>query len=81
MHDDKDEIIEIYSGTLWESGMIASLLKDAEINSFIKNSILDSYAYDPIYATAVKVMIVASDYKRAKEVVDIYCNNLKDTPS
>ena len=73
MENENDKIIEIYTGTLWESEMIKSLLKDAEIRSFIKNSILDSYAYDPIYSTSVKVMIMASDYKMAKEVVDSYC--------
>ncbi|HEY3390889.1 MAG TPA: DUF2007 domain-containing protein [Prolixibacteraceae bacterium] len=77
MHDNKDEIIEVFCGTLWESQMITSLLKDAEIQSFLKNSILDSYAYDPIYATSVKVMILASDFERAQEIVDSYCRNSK----
>jgi len=77
MKDDKDEIIEIYSGTLWESEMITSLLKDSEIESFLRNNILESYAYEPIYATGVKVTIFASDFKKAKEIVDSYCRNSK----
>lgn len=77
MKDDKDEIIEIYSGTLWESEMITSLLKDSEIESFLRNNLLESYAYEPIYATGVKVMIFASDFEKAKEIVDNYCLNSK----
>ena len=77
MKDEKDEIIEIYSGTLWESEMITSLLKDSEIESFLRNNLLESYAYEPIYATGVKVMIFASDFEKAKEIVDSYCRNSK----
>ena len=72
-----DEIIEIYSGTLWESEMITSLLEDSEIRSFLKNNILESYVFEPIYATGVKVMILSSDFEKAKEVVDSYRLNSK----
>ena len=78
MEKDNDAIIEIYTGTLWESEMITSLLKDAEIQSFLKNSLLESYTYEPISAAGVKVMIFSSDYKRAKEIVDSYKRNLNN---
>jgi hypothetical protein len=77
MKDDKDEIIEVFSGTLWESEMVTSLLKDSEIQSFLKNSILDSYAYNPVYSNEAKVMIFASDIEKAKKIVDGYCRNSK----
>jgi len=75
---DNDAIIELYTGTLWESEMITSLLKEAEIESFLKNSVLESYAYEPISAAGVKVMIFSSDYIRAKEIVDSYKRNLNN---
>lgn len=78
MEKDNDAIIEIYTGTLWESEMIMSLLKDAEIQSFLKNSLLESYTYEPISAAGVKVLIFSSDYKRAKEIVDSYKRNLNN---
>ncbi len=78
MKDDSDEIVEIYTGTLWGSEMITSLLEDSEIKSFLKNSILESYACEPIYATGVKVMIFSSDYKRAREIVESYKRNLNN---
>jgi len=78
MKDDNDAIIEIYTGTLWESEMITSLLEDSEIQSFLRNNILESYTYEPISATGVKVMIFSSDYKKAREIVDSYKRNLNN---
>lgn len=78
MNTDNDAIIELFSGTLWEAEMVRSLLQDAEIHSFIKNSVLNDYAYDPICASAVKVIISSSDLKRAREVVDDYFRKMKE---
>jgi hypothetical protein len=50
MDRNKDIIIEIFSGTLWEAEMVKSLLQDAEIDSFLKNSNLNTYIYEPIQA-------------------------------
>lgn len=78
MENDPDNIVEIFSGTLWESEMIKSLLQYSGIKSFTKNSVLNSYVYGPIYATGVKVMILFSGYEKAKEIVDNYYRNLKN---
>jgi len=72
MDPNHDEIIEIYSGTLWESEMITTLLKDEGIETFLKNCILQAYAYQPIFSEGVKVMIFGSDFERAKEIVENY---------
>jgi hypothetical protein len=74
--NNNESIIEIFSGTLWESEMVKSLLQNAEITSFLKNTTVNSYLYDPIYASGVKVMISGSDFERAKEIVDDYYKNL-----
>ena len=78
MNTDNDAIIELFSGTLWEAEMVRSLLQNAEIQSFIKNSVLNDYAYDPICASAVKVIISSSDLKRAREVLDDYFKKMKE---
>jgi hypothetical protein len=75
MENNKDKIVEIYSGTLWESEMITTLLKEEGIESFLKNSVLNTYAYDPAFSQEVKVMICESDYEGAKRIVDEYCLN------
>lgn len=75
MENDEDNIVEIYSGTLWESEMITTLLKEERIESFLKNSILNTYAYNPAFSQEVKVLISESDIERAKRIVDEYCMN------
>lgn len=72
-----DSIIEIFSGTLWEAELIKGLLMNVEIESFLTNSYLNSYFYDPIYSTGVKVMIEAKNHETAKMIVDEYYFNLK----
>ena len=80
MQTNKDQIVEIFSGTLWESEMVTSLLSNAEIESFQKNTLLNSNLYDPIYSSGVKVMILESDFVRAKEIVDDYYKNMEIHP-
>jgi len=43
-------IIELFSGTLWEAESIHSLLTDAGIQSFVRNTVVTSYLYDPCQA-------------------------------
>jgi hypothetical protein len=68
----KERMIEIYSGTLWEAEMIKSLLESAEIDSYLRNSVLSSYAFEPIRSESVKVMISDSNLQRAQEIIDDY---------
>ena len=75
MGNDEDKIIEVFSGTLWESEMITTLLKEEGIESFLKNSVLNTYAYDPAFSQEVKVLITESDFERAKRIIDEYCMN------
>jgi hypothetical protein len=75
MENKEDKIVEVFSGTLWEAEMITSLLKEEGIDSFLKNSVLNTYAYDTIFSQEVKVMISESDCERAKRIVDEYCVN------
>jgi len=72
MQKDEDKIIEIFSGTLWEAEMVKSLLEAAQINSFIKNHSINSYAYESGFAEGVKVMILDNDFDEARTVVDDY---------
>lgn len=75
MEKDNDRIVEVFSGTSWEAELIKSLFENEEIRCFLKNSVLNTYAYEPITSDAVKVMIFNSDYKRASEIVATYFKN------
>ena len=75
---EKESIIEVFSGSLWESEMVKSLLQNEEIESFLKNTVINSYIYDPIQYEGVKVMISSHDYEKAKIIVDNYYKNMKN---
>ncbi len=68
-------IIEIFCGTLWEAEMIKTLLKEAAIESFLKNTILNSYAYEPIQSEGVQVMIRSTDAAEAHLIIKAYFKN------
>ncbi len=80
MDKDKEIIIEIYSGTLWEAAMIKNLLQEAGIKSFVNNSVRNDYAYHPIMANGVKIMIFESDAERARQIVNRYYDNMMVDP-
>ncbi|MGQ1788117.1 MULTISPECIES: DUF2007-related protein [unclassified Saccharicrinis] len=69
---DRGRIVEIYSGSLWESEMVKSMLKANGINCFLKNNTLNSYVYEPIVAEGVKVMVNEADQQIAQVIVEAY---------
>jgi hypothetical protein len=81
MDINKDKIIEVFSGTLWESEMVKSLLQDAEIESFLQNTNLNTYIYEPIQSSGVKIMILSGDYEKAREITDNYFRNMNNDVS
>jgi hypothetical protein len=77
MKREEVKLIEVFSGTPWEAEMVKSLLEDAEITAAIRNSVLQSNMYDPIYASGTKVVVLETDGARASEIVNGYYENLK----
>lgn len=77
MKNDASTMQEIFSGTLWEAEMVTSLLTNSGIQSFIRNGVLQVYAFNPSRSGEVKVMIAESDTERAAVIVENYCRNLK----
>ncbi len=73
----QDSIIEIFSGTQWEAGMIESLLNNAEIRSFLRNTTGTAYGFHPAYSGEVKVMVSIENIETATKIVNEYCDNMK----
>jgi len=78
--NNKIEPVEIFSGTIWETEMLKSLLEDAEIEVFLKDEITGTLA--PWYtasggAGSVKVIVSSLDYDKAKIIVDEFNKNLR----
>ena len=77
---DQDTVVEVFSGTAWESDMVQSLLESAGIECFLKNNVLNSYALEPFAAGGVRVMILNADFREARAIVEDYIRNFKDDP-
>ena len=69
---DENNVVEVFSGTLWEAQLISSMLKDEGIESFLKNSVLTSYAYNPSFSQEVKIMILKSNLNTAERIIRGY---------
>lgn len=75
--NEKDQIIEIFSGNLWEADMVQSLLLNAEIESFQRNALGIAYGFNPSTSGEVKVMISSKNQSEASKIVEEYRINLK----
>ncbi len=79
--DDKSKLIEIYSGTPWQAGMVNTLLEDAGIDAFVADEIMGTY--NPWWTSAggagpVRVMISETNREEAGKIVEAYEKNLDD---
>ncbi|MGE4568749.1 MAG: DUF2007 domain-containing protein [Bacteroidales bacterium] len=72
MTDAKSAVV--FSGAGWETGLVKSLLDNAEIDAYIFGGLRSVFA--PMGAAfgseQMHIMVAASDLDRAKEVVDQY---------
>ena len=75
--ENKNEFIEVYSGTLWQSTAIKDLLEDNGIPAFIENQLMG--IIDPSLITSggvapVMLKVKYSDFERGKELIDEFNN-------
>lgn len=67
--------VEIFDGTQWQAMLVKSLLDNAEIDSFVKDSrmgVLAPWNVDAGAAGPVKIFVSNLDLERAKEVIAQY---------
>ncbi len=77
----KQDFMEVFSGTSMEAEFIRILLKDSEIESYIKDGLMGTIAPFQVSgggAGSVKVLVPTENYERAISVVDTYHEN-RDT--
>jgi Protein of unknown function (DUF2007). len=73
----EDEVfpVEVFDGTQWQATLVKSLLNNAEIESFVKDSrmgVLEPWVVDGGGAGPVKIFVSNLDVERAKEVIAQY---------
>jgi len=69
----RNDLTEIFSGSAIEAEMVKSILKDSEIESFLKDEYMGTIApwqSAPGGVGSVKVLISSLDYTQAKKIVE-----------
>jgi hypothetical protein len=72
------KLIEVFSGTAWEAGVVKSLLENAEIQVYVKDEIRGNMApwhVAPGGVGAVKVIVTDIDFEKAMQVVNDFEKN------
>lgn len=72
---------EIFTGSVWETGLIQNILESAGIASFQRDELSGTLApWRAISGGAdeVKLLVSAEDYSRAKQLIDAYHNNSEE---
>ena len=67
--------VEIFDGTQWQAMLVKSLLDNAEIDSFVKDSrmgVLAPWNVDAGGAGPVKIFVSNLDAEKAREVISQY---------
>ncbi len=72
--------VQIFAGTVWQAGMVKSLLENAEIEAFVRDEPAGTIV--PWVSSAggiapIKVFVSSTDYEKAKLVVEEYEKNSK----
>ncbi len=82
MSENNEEVpVEVFSGTIWEVGMLKSLLEDADIEVFLKDEIngtMVPWITSPGGAGSVKVIVSSNNYEKAKSIVEKYERNISE---
>jgi len=67
--------VEIFDGDQWKASLVKSLLDNAEIEAFVKDSrmgVLEPWVVAGGGAGAVKIFVSNLDCEKAKEVIEQY---------
>ena len=73
--NNKNEIVEVFSGNLYQATMVKDLLESNGIEAFIANelmSVIDPWVISPGGVAPVSVKIFSSDYAVAKELIEAF---------
>lgn len=71
--DKKNDLVEIFRGSPMEAGIVRSLLKDSDIENFLKDENMGTIAPWQVSAGgvgAVKIIIKSNDYEKAKLIIE-----------
>lgn len=70
---DKEDIVEVFYGSLWEASLLKSILEANDILSVINNTINSHHSYLPNGKTSV--LVSSADADKAKMLVEQFNQN------
>lgn len=73
---------EVFSGSSIDVEIVSSMLRDSEIEAFVKDNFMGSIAPWQVSAGgagAVKIVVSAEDYEKARFVIEEYYKNSDNT--
>jgi hypothetical protein len=76
--ENKERPVIVFSGTMWEAGLVKSLLENAEITAMFNNEIVGSNQGGipiPFPGGNVSVVVSSTEYEIAMQVVKDYLAN------
>ena len=70
--------VEIFTGNVWQAGILRGLLEDAGIKVYLRDEINGTIFpfLTSFNGQEVKVAVASTDYEIAKEIADEYKENL-----
>ena len=77
--DGKMNPVEVFAGTMWQVGLVKSLLENAEIEAFLADEIvgtLSPWWTAPGGVGSIKVFVSNEDHDKAKGIVKEYEEHL-----
>ncbi|MBN2237278.1 MAG: DUF2007 domain-containing protein [Bacteroidales bacterium] len=77
---DKIRSVELFSGTLWETELLKSVLEDEHIEAFLKDEIIGTilpWHASPGGANPIKVIVSSNDFEKASQVLSRFLENQK----
>jgi len=68
---------EVFEGSAWEAGILTSVLKDNEIETYMTQAYSLPWNTLPVKGAAAKVFVALNDLEQAKAIVDEFYTNMK----
>jgi len=68
---------EVFEGSVWEAGLLKSILEDNEIETIMQQSSALPVNIWPTEAATMRVFVALKDYEQAKAIVDEFYTNME----
>ena len=83
MEPNNEKLVEVFSGTLWQVGMVRSMLEDSDIPVYVKDEIigtLNPWWTAPGGAGSISVFVSSNHFNNARAIVAEYEKSQQDNP-